>query len=456
MTPENASTTPRGRTKTSVALGYGQFDSEPVGGMASKRRSADRSQSRSRVGGPAGEQEAIRRPLARPVQLEAASFGILKALNDAFINPLLIERGASSGALGIYHSGANLLGFGAGWLGPRVAAAFGSERRAILTALLLARTVFAAFAIYTLLARDAGAETMIALVLLWGAAEGLVLPLWASFIAGLVGPGERGRWLAMRATAATLATVPVLAAVLVVFLFSSRDRALPIAYVLAACAGFTSLAMVARLLRDVRYAAAPQVRSLRSIPAEPGARRFLGGVCLFWFGAGLIWPILPAYIINDLGAPPAYFAIAQLVAALVGVAIQRRWGRLGDQRGALHVLLLSGIGASLVPALWGIVPVYWLGLAVELFAFVSWPGHTLGLTLRSVELARNEGDRSMLLGWTSLAQGVGACASPLIASALVGTTGVLPILFASAGLRAAGALVMSRPTPRVPEANSSP
>jgi MFS family permease len=188
---------------------------------------------------------------------------------------------------------------------------------------------------------------------------------------------------------------------------------------------------------------------VRSIPNEPGAKRFLGGVWLFWFGAALVWPVLPPYILNDLGAPTLYFAISQLSAAIIGVVMQRKWGKWGDERGTMFVLLFSGIGASIVPALWGVIPVYWIGFAVEMIGFVAWPGHMLGLTLRSVELARHEQDRAELLGWTNLAQGSGAFLSPLIASLLVGVVGTVPILFASTGLRLLGILIIAAPG-RVP------
>jgi MFS family permease len=181
------------------------------------------------------------------------------------------------------------------------------------------------------------------------------------------------------------------------------------------------------------------------VPNGPGARHYLFGVWLFWFGAAVVWPILPGYIINELDAPIVYFAISQFLAALVGVFIQRHWGRLGDERGAVRILLLSGIGASIVPALWGVVPYYWMRFGVEVFAYICWPGHMLGLTLRSVELADREEDRPSLLGWTNLAQGAGAFISPLLASLLVVHTGVIPILFVSAGLRFAGTVVMTRP-----------
>jgi MFS family permease len=385
-----------------------------------------------------------RRGLARQVQIEAGAFGVLKALNDAFISPLLIARGAGPLALGLFNSGANLFGFGAGWLGPRLAAQAGSVRRTTLACLICGRLVYFGLALFILFSPGAGAASIIPLVLAWGFGEGLVLPLWASFIAGMVGTGERGRWLAMRATAATLSTVPVMAAVVLLFLFASKDEALPLAFLVASVSGLAGLVMVARLFRTVGEGPIPPARSFRALPDEPGARRFLGGVGLFWFGSALVWPVLPAYIIEDLHAPPVYFAISQLMAAITGVVIQRRWGKLGDERGAARVLLLSGIGASIVPALWGIIPYYWIGFAVEIFAYVSWPGHMLGLTLRSVELAKRDSDRSALLGWTNLAQGAGACLSPLLASWLVIQTGTIPILFTSACLRFAGTIVMSR------------
>jgi MFS family permease len=401
-----------------------------------------------RIGGPGARDGATRsrRRLARLVQVEAGAFGILKSLNDAFVNPLLIQRGAGPIALGIYNSGANLFGFGSGWFGPRIAAKSNSVRRTVLACVLLGRLVFLLLAIYLIVFRSGGVPLIIALLLCWGIGEGLVLPLWASFIAGMVGPGERGRWLAMKATASTLSAMPIMAGVVLLLLYATQEEALPIAYLMAAIAGLASLAMIARIFRAHGDGALPPARSFRALPAEPGARRFLGGVWLFWFGAGLVWPVLPAYVIDELHAPTVYFAIAQLMAVTIGVIVQRRWGRLSDDKGASYVLMLSGIGAAIVPALWGVVPVYWIGFGVEAFASASWPGHMLGLTLRSVELATHENDRSSLLGWTNLAQGAGACISPLLASWLVLYTGTIPILFISAALRLLGAVVMSRPT----------
>ncbi len=385
------------------------------------------------------------RELAKPVQIEAGAWGIMKAINDAFINPLLLVSGAGALAIGIFNSGANLFGFGAGWLGPRVAGRVGSSSKAALLCIGMGRAVFLLMVGYLLATSSHSVALLITLVFIWGIGEGLALPLWTNFLAGLVGPGQRGKWLAMRASAATMSTIPVMIAAVLVFVFASKEQALPIAYGLAATCAVISLFMVRRVFALAGPQPVPAARTVHSLPKEPEARRFLGGVFIFWFGSAFSWPILPRYILDNLHAPAAYFAIASLIAAVVGTFIQRRWGRLSDERGAMLVLLLAGIGAAFVPIIWTIIPVFWLGFSMEVLASLSWPGHMLGLTMRSVELAKDEHDRASLLGWTNLAQGAGACISPLLSSILAEKTGIAAVLLLSGVLRLVGTGIMTRP-----------
>jgi MFS family permease len=386
------------------------------------------------------------RRLRRSVQIEAAAWGVLSAINSAFVNPLLISRGAGSIALGIYNSGANVFGFGSGWAGPRLAARIGSVSRATLIFLAVARVVFLCVPL-TLLASGSGRVwLLLVLFLTWAAGEGLALPLWTSFLTGMVKAQERGRWLAMRATAATGASAVVMLGLAILFRFVSRESALPFAYGLAAFAGFVSLGQLRLLFAQTEAPPLPAARSAHTLPADRETRQFLRGVVCFWFGAGLIWPVLPRSIIEELGAPTAYFAAAAVLAAGTGVVIQRFWGRLGDRAGARRVLFISGIGAGIVPTLWALVPVFWLGFAVEIIASSSWPGHTMGLTLRSVELAKDDADRPNVLAWTNLAQGVGAFLSPVIAAVAVSSVGTIPILIASSVIRIGATLLIAPPS----------
>jgi hypothetical protein len=93
--------------------------------------------------------------------------------------------------------------------------------------------------------------------------------------------------------------------------------------------------------------------------------------------------------------------------------------------------------------MWAFAPHYGYGFGIDALAFLVWPGHMLGLTMRAVELVDNDADRPMMLGWTNLAQGAGACLSPLIAAAVVGFLSVPIVLIASFVLRLAASLVMS-------------
>lgn len=367
----------------------------------------------------------------------------MRSIHDAFIQPLLIASGASQLLLGIYVSGSSLLNFGAGWLGPPLAGKVGSLVKTTVASLAFGRLALVAFAGYLMLADDPSPGILIALILAWSLGEGLAFPLWTSYIAGLAEARERGRWMAFRATSATLFTIPVLIAVTAVVIFASREQALPFAYAGAAVAAATSLALLIRLFRAVRHDSAPPRRAITSLLPSPESRRFLSGVFVFWFGAALTWPILPRYITTELGAPTAYFAATQVLAGFVGVLVAPRWGRLGDRAGAIRILLLCGIGSAVIPVLWALTPNYWLGFAIDMLAFSVWPGHLLGLTLRGVELAESDADRPMLLGWTNLAQGAGACLSPLIASSMVGFTGVAVVLGLSAALRLAGTLTIA-------------
>jgi MFS family permease len=217
------------------------------------------------------------------------------------------------------------------------------------------------------------------------------------------------------------------------------------AYALAAVAGLAGVAQVRGLLRAV---SPPPVPGTRSAPAPCGARerRFFVSVFCFWFGASLNRPVLPPHIVDELHAPTAFFAVTTSVAALTAVLAQPWWGRFGDSRGASAVLGLSGLGAGAAPLLWSVVPVYWLGLPVEIVASGCWLGHLYGLTLGAMALAPEDGQLSGVIARTYLTQGMAAALAPLVAAAVVDPVGTSPLLVTS-GLICLGAtgLIISGP-----------
>src|SRR6476469_2373433 len=73
-----------------------------------------------------------------PVRIEASGWGMMNAIHNAFVNPLLIDRGAGPIALGIFNSGANLFLYSSGFVGPRLAYKAGGLGRAVMGTLFIA------------------------------------------------------------------------------------------------------------------------------------------------------------------------------------------------------------------------------------------------------------------------------------------------------------------------------
>jgi MFS family permease len=377
------------------------------------------------------------------MRVEAGGFGMMLNIHGSMINPLLIERGAGPGMLGIYSSLASLALYSSGFLGPRAVYALGNAGKAIIAILIAFRIVLIALTALLWVMPDGAVVPILVLALVWTVGEGLVLPLWTAFIAGLVPPSLRGRWLALRGVASALSASGVMLALLIVMQFTSREAAIPFAYTVATMAGILSLWQVRTLLHINPQGTPPKPQSLRTIPPGRERRRFLGGVLTFWFGAGMMGPLLVPYIMNVLNGPTAYFAASAAVATITVAFAQRKWGRFVDQNGPKAMGFFSGIGVAFIPIWWALTPFYWLGLFFEVIGSASWPGHSMSLTMRSIELAETEETRPAMLAWTSMAQGAGAFLSPLVAAALVGFTGYIPLFIASACFRMLGAIILS-------------
>jgi hypothetical protein len=222
--------------------------------------------------------------LRQRVQVEAASWGVLSSINGTFVSPLLVSRGAGALALGIYNSLANLLGYSAGFAGPRIAQRNRSVSKTALICLGAGRLVFLFVPLALLLLSGDGAPILMTLILLWTLGEGLALPLWTSFIASMARAEDRGAWLAMRATAATGASAAVMAVVFILLRLASKESVLPFAYGVAALGGVLSWYQAKTLFHVSKELPIPPAKKIKDLPSSPQARRFLASVIFFGLG----------------------------------------------------------------------------------------------------------------------------------------------------------------------------
>lgn len=378
------------------------------------------------------------RQLRRHVDLEAAAWGVLNATSTAFVSPLLLARGAGPVAFGVYNSAVNVFGLCMAWTGPGIAARTGNNR-VIFGAFCAARLAFVSVPVLLILTSSGALPLLILGLVLWAAGEGIALPLWTTIVANVVTPERRGRWLARRATMAAAVGVAAIVPALLLLAAAPAETALTVAFAGAALAGLASLIPLHRVL----VTPSPPVAKLNRTMPRGLSLRFLGAVFVFWFGAALNRPVLPAFAVDRLGAPASYFALTAIVAGVAGVVVQPRWGAFADARGAQALLLVSGLGAAVAPLLWTVVPTFWLAIPIEVMATSCWLGHLLGLSLHGIEVARDESERPAVAGWTSLAQGSGAAIAPALAASVVGAIGPGAILGLSGLLCLGGAGVMA-------------
>jgi MFS family permease len=381
------------------------------------------------------------RAIRRRMQIEAGAWGALVALNAAFVSLLLITRGGEALALAIYASGASLFGLGMGFLGFILSTRTKDASRVTLAALIAARVVFVTVPFLLTVTTEGALSVLIVILLIWAVGEGMAMPLWIAYLAGLSDPSERGRWFAGRATAAAIGAAGALLPMLLLVRVTTTERALQVAYLIAALAALVSTLQVWRLFRLAPATTVPRRHAWR-ISGSPGWQ-FLGGVFCFWFGAALNRPVLPPYVVHELHAPAGYFATAAVVAAVGGVGLQRWWGDYGTLRGTRALLGLSGVGAGAAPLLWAVVPDFRLGIMVEALAAGCWLGHLLGLTLHGVELAKDDAERASVVARTQVAQGTAAALGPFVAAGIVGMVGAVPILVTSGAICLGSTVIMT-------------
>ena len=106
----------------------------------------------------AEEQALVRNESRTPMRTEAAGFGMMLNIHGPMTHPLLSERGAGPGMLGIFSSLASVALYSSGFLGPRAAHALGNAGKAIMAILIGFRLVLIA------LTADVILETVTALM----------------------------------------------------------------------------------------------------------------------------------------------------------------------------------------------------------------------------------------------------------------------------------------------------
>jgi len=157
---------------------------------------------------------------------------------------------------------------------------------------------------------------------------------------------------------------------------------------------------------------------------------------------GIVYSVLSLYISQELRASPSQIGFIYMTAAVAGVLLAPRLGRLGDRIGRRRVLLFSMVGFAVAFSLYYFLRHFTQAFAVQALEGASWAA--LGATAPALvaDMAPRE-ERGWAMGTYERTWSLGWIVGPLAGGFLAEHIGFRPIFLIGAGLVVVGALSLA-------------
>ncbi len=402
-----------------------------------------------------------RRPIGDRQYLttEGLFAGTATAIHQAFFVTLLVQLGIGSLLLGVYTALNGLLANASGLIGSTIQRKVTSRRTLAALAGGLGRACFFVIAVVLWFGGD-GTSTivLVGVALVSAAVIGLGLPVLTSVIADTVSRRERGQFFATRLLASGVGAATVSIVIAAILRGMTFPDGYVLAYVLAGLAGLGSMGSILALRRVQPMTPTPAVR--RSLfgggdAISPLMRRYAFSTFVLWFGAALVAPVLTPYLLEDLQASASFLGVMAAVNAIVGISVQRWWGRRVDRIGSYPVLMVTMLTVSSLPVLYALTPTFWLALAFEVVSGIGWSGYAVGNLNFAMEVAPAH-ERVRYTAVANAAAGLGAFVGPLTAAGLLVFVDPRIVLLVAGVVRVLAAVSLRLAKPTTPHDDIEP
>jgi MFS family permease len=208
------------------------------------------------------------------------------------------------------------------------------------------------------------------------------VPAWQSLMSDYIPTKKRGRYFGWRNRLQGILTVAVtiLAGLILHFFGKGRLDGFLIIFIFAMACRFAAWVCLLQMREpfrhtshDVYFSFFDFIRQYRT----SNFAKFVFFASLLNFSAFLSGPLLPVFLLTDLGFDYATFMFLISTAALSGFLTQGIWGMWGDLDGNLKVLKVAGWGIAVTPLFWMISRHPGYLFFVQLFAGAMWGGWNL-------------------------------------------------------------------------------
>jgi len=325
-------------------------------------------------------------PSLRASHHDGASHAVMMGCGETYFGPFGIFLRATTLQVGLLATLPPLVGALMQWAGALRMDRVQSRRRAIVTGASIQALTFLPMALLPFVAGKGTLPVigLLAWMILYHAANGVVVPIWNSLIGDLVPPTVRGRFFGQRNRLTGMSTfVSILLAGAILHLFQQRGLSavgFALVFLFALAARLNSVQWLRRY-DDPPFRMTPdQVFTFRQFLRRSPRSNFAQFVFFFGtihFGVAFAAPYFALYMLRDLGFSYLEFTLVTGVATITQFLTFRFWGDLSDRFGNKKVLNLCGWGVGIVPVLWLFSHHTAYLVLIQVFGGLIWAGFSL-------------------------------------------------------------------------------
>lgn len=252
--------------------------------------------------------------------------------------------------------------------------------------------------------------------------ESFVGPSWASLMGDIVPDAHRGAYFGRRNMLCRIAALLVVVISGFVLDIYTGLGGFTIIFAAAGIFGLLTVFFFSRF-PEFKYRKRGHIKlsaDIRGVIDNKMFKRFVIIACIWQFGVSISSPFFNVYLVNGMGAAYQWIAYLSLVSGIAAIIVQRGWGSMSDRFSHRSILIISAIGASLVPFFWMFAPSPEFVIPINILSGISWAGFEIAAFNYLLEATRGK-ERALYSAvyWSAL--GLPAIFGPIIGGMMIDT-----------------------------------
>jgi len=317
---------------------------------------------------------------------DGVSHAVMMGSGETYLGPFGIFLHASTLQVGLLSSLPQLFGAVMQWAGALNMDRIRSRRRVVIVGAAIQALTLIPMALIPFFFGKGSSPVLylLALIMVYQAANGAVLPVWNSLIGDLVPADIRGRYFGGRNRLTGISTfIALLIAGGILHIFAKAgipEWGFLVTFSMAFLARLNSVRWLAKYT-DPEFKIMPdQVFTFRQFLKRSPRSNFAKFV--FFIGAinlcvAFSAPYFALYMLRDLKFTYIEFTVVTGMVTITQFLAFRYWGGLSDRFGNKMILNVCGWGVAVVPTLWLVSHHLLYLLIIQIFSGLVWSGFNL-------------------------------------------------------------------------------